>query len=236
MNAESEGARDHAEHRGLGRPLYPAGRGRGAARRPRPFYRRSRRARPARSKPPFCARRMRTPKSSAIDGTAALARRRRICRAHRRRHQGALGRAWRSASRPRSSAGRSPSIACATSASRSQSWSRPTATSPRMRSISSKSAIAHCRRSSIRSPRSTPDAPVLHPGAKGNLVSERCFRYGDPERAFAAAGAPHPRRGPLSAQFVHADRDLRRRRRIRCRAKTPTTSSPISRARSACIR
>ena len=32
-----------------------------------------------------------------------------------------------------------------------------------------------------------PDAPVLHPGAKGNVVGERSFRYGDPESAFAAA-------------------------------------------------
>ncbi|MFI5020282.1 MAG: molybdopterin cofactor-binding domain-containing protein [Alphaproteobacteria bacterium] len=34
-----------------------------------------------------------------------------------------------------------------------------------------------------------PEAPVLHPGLGGNLASERSFRYGDPEGAFAAA--PH---------------------------------------------
>ena len=34
-----------------------------------------------------------------------------------------------------------------------------------------------------------PDAPVLHPAQGGNLVSDRRFRYGDPEAAFAAA--PH---------------------------------------------
>jgi 2-furoyl-CoA dehydrogenase large subunit len=33
------------------------------------------------------------------------------------------------------------------------------------------------------------DAPVLHPGLGGNLASERRFRYGDPEAAFASA--PH---------------------------------------------
>ena len=33
----------------------------------------------------------------------------------------------------------------------------------------------------------TPGAPVLHPGAKGNVIGERSFRYGDPESAFAAA-------------------------------------------------
>jgi 2-furoyl-CoA dehydrogenase large subunit len=33
----------------------------------------------------------------------------------------------------------------------------------------------------------TPGAPVLHPGAKGNVIGERHFRYGDPESAFAAA-------------------------------------------------
>ena len=32
-----------------------------------------------------------------------------------------------------------------------------------------------------------PDAPVLHPGANGNVIGERVFRYGDPEGAFAAA-------------------------------------------------
>ncbi len=31
------------------------------------------------------------------------------------------------------------------------------------------------------------DGPVLHPGANSNIVAERSFRYGDPERAFAAA-------------------------------------------------
>jgi 2-furoyl-CoA dehydrogenase large subunit len=33
------------------------------------------------------------------------------------------------------------------------------------------------------------DAPVLHEGLKGNLASDRSFRYGDPEAAFAEA--PH---------------------------------------------
>ena len=33
------------------------------------------------------------------------------------------------------------------------------------------------------------DAPVLHEGLGGNLISERSFRYGEPEAAFAAA--PH---------------------------------------------
>jgi len=32
-----------------------------------------------------------------------------------------------------------------------------------------------------------PDAPVLHPAAKTNVIGERRFRYGDPESAFAAA-------------------------------------------------
>jgi 2-furoyl-CoA dehydrogenase large subunit len=31
------------------------------------------------------------------------------------------------------------------------------------------------------------EAPVLHPGLKGNVASDRSFRYGDPERAFAEA-------------------------------------------------
>jgi 2-furoyl-CoA dehydrogenase large subunit len=32
-----------------------------------------------------------------------------------------------------------------------------------------------------------PDAPVLHPGLGGNVASDRRFRYGDPEAAFASA-------------------------------------------------
>ncbi len=32
-----------------------------------------------------------------------------------------------------------------------------------------------------------PDAPILHPGLNGNLASDRSFRYGDPETAFATA-------------------------------------------------
>ena len=32
-----------------------------------------------------------------------------------------------------------------------------------------------------------PGAPLLHPAAGGNVVSDRSFRYGDPEAAFAAA-------------------------------------------------
>lgn len=34
-----------------------------------------------------------------------------------------------------------------------------------------------------------PDAPVLHPTLGGNVISDRAFRYGDPEAAFVAA--PH---------------------------------------------
>jgi 2-furoyl-CoA dehydrogenase large subunit len=45
--------------------------------------------------------------------------------------------------------------------------------------------------------------PALHDGLGGNIASDRSFRYGDPERAFAEA-----------AQCLHADRDLRNRRRI----------------------
>src|ERR1700728_3294050 len=33
----------------------------------------------------------------------------------------------------------------------------------------------------------SPDAPVLHEGFAGNVASDRAFRYGDPQRAFATA-------------------------------------------------
>ncbi len=32
-----------------------------------------------------------------------------------------------------------------------------------------------------------PDSPILHEGLRGNIASDRSFRYGDPERAFAEA-------------------------------------------------
>src|SRR5258708_1630476 len=41
------------------------------------------------------------------------------------------------------------------------------------------------------------DAPVLHAGLGGNLASERSFRYGDPERAFAEA----PRRLAIEVEY-----------------------------------
>ena len=33
----------------------------------------------------------------------------------------------------------------------------------------------------------SPDAPVLHDGFAGNVASDRTFRYGNPEQAFASA-------------------------------------------------
>ena len=60
-----------------------------------------------------------------------------------------------------------------------------------------------------------PDAPVLHPGLGGNLASDRRFRYGDPEAAFAVRAAPCQRGSRLSPQRLHADRDLWRAGGIR---------------------
>ena len=189
---------------------------------------------PARSKPLFCARRMRTPKSRR-----SMARRRWRPTAYlpcspapkSRRSP----RAWWSASRPRSSAGRSPSIACAMSASRSQSWSPPTATAPRMRSISSRSAIAHCRRWSIRSPPQRRARRFSIPAPRATSSASAAFAT-----AIRKAPLPPPRTASASrcaTRAIHA-------RRSRPMAsspntmppRTPTTSSPISRGRSACIR
>jgi 2-furoyl-CoA dehydrogenase large subunit len=53
----------------------------------------------------------------------------------------------------------------------------------------------------------------LHEGLGSNVASERSFRYGDPARVCTSRSS---RVGddPLSAQFVHADRNLRSRRRV----------------------
>ena len=42
-----------------------------------------------------------------------------------------------------------------------------------------------------------PDAPILHDGFSGNVASDRTFRYGDPERAFAEA----PRRIAIDIRY-----------------------------------
>ena len=81
-----------------------------------------------------------------------------------------------------------------------------------------------------------PEQPVLHEGLGSNIASDRSFRYGDPERAFARAAHRVSVDGPLSAQFLHADRNLRRWSPTTIRARTPTTSWRTSRGRSACTR
>ncbi len=58
-----------------------------------------------------------------------------------------------------------------------------------------------------------PDAPILHPGIAGNVISERTFRYGDPETAFRDAAhvvslkVSYPRNlcTPLEGAIVVAD-------------------------------
>ena len=59
------------------------------------------------------------------------------------------------------------------------------------------------------------DAPVLHDGFRGNVASDRTFRYGDPERAFASArhrisiDIKYPRNSctPIETYGVVADYD-----------------------------
>ncbi len=79
-------------------------------------------------------------------------------------------------------------------------------------------------------------APVLHDGFGGNVASDRSFSYGDPVQAFAVGGTPHQPRHPLSPQFLHADRNLRRGRRLRCGRGCLSMYWPISRAHSASMR
>ena len=60
-----------------------------------------------------------------------------------------------------------------------------------------------------------PKQSALHEGLGSNIASDRSFRYGDPEARFARAAHRVSVDGPLSAQFLHADRNLRPRRRLR---------------------
>jgi hypothetical protein len=81
----------------------------------------------------------------------------------------------------------------------------------------------------------SPEAPLLHPAVGSNIVSDRSFRYGDPEAAFTAAvhriaittrirAMPAPRSKPLSCSPSI------------CRARMPTKPPPISRGRWRCTR
>ncbi len=64
----------------------------------------------------------------------------------------------------------------------------------------------------------TADSPLLHPAINSNVVGERTFRYGDPERGSSAEVAHRVRVDVrYTAQLLHADRNVRHRRRIRCR-------------------
>jgi 2-furoyl-CoA dehydrogenase large subunit len=79
-----------------------------------------------------------------------------------------------------------------------------------------------------------PDAPLIHPAAGSNVLSDRKFRYGDPEAAFARAEhrisitTRYPRiaAAPIECFVVIAEYS----------PGTPTRSSPTSRVRLPCIR
>ena len=174
---------------------------------------------PGRCTPRSCARRMRTPKSrrSTANGRARGGRRRRG--GHRRRRQGIDLEPRGRRQGARSSVGPSPSIEFVMSASRSAlSW-RPTAIAPKMPSISSRSAIADCRRSSIRSPPRLRTRRSSIRTVTGNVVGERSVSLRRSQSARSPQRASRPRRRPLPAQFLHADRNLRHCRRIRCRRR-----------------
>ena len=78
------------------------------------------------------------------------------------------------------------------------------------------------------------DAPLLHPACKTNVVHDRSFRYGDPEAAFAQAGASRRHRGRVSARAVRADGRLRGASPTTAPPRTATTSWRTSRGRSRC--
>ena len=162
----------------LGRPERAARRGRRAAarrgtvpRRPRP-----RRAHLPRGDRPLAARPR--PDRGRRDGGARAARRRR--RAHRGRRRRAVATRSRPGSRRASRSTPPRSTPCATSASRSPSSSRRTATSPRTRRSSSRSTT-------------TRSTPVLDPcrGSGRAPCTTAAFSYGDVDGAMAA-GRPRP--------------------------------------------
>jgi len=66
-------------------------------------------------------------------------------------------------------------------------WSRPIVISRKTRLISSTCGTSRDLPWLIRWRRSALMHPFLHDGFAGNVASDRTFRYGDPEQAFAAA-------------------------------------------------
>ena len=60
-------------------------------------------------------------------------------------------------------------------------------------------------------------SPLLHPAVKSNVVGERSVSLRRSRARVRGSRASRPRRRPLPAQLLHADRNVRRRRRIRCR-------------------
>jgi 2-furoyl-CoA dehydrogenase large subunit len=77
--------------------------------------------------------------------------------------------------------------------------------------------VRYAPRPAVIDPRATlkPEAPVLHDGFGGNVASDRSFRYGDPEQAFASAShrisidISYPRNSctPIETYGVVADYD-----------------------------
>ena len=81
----------------------------------------------------------------------------------------------------------------------------------------------------------TADSPLLHPAINSNVVGERTFRYGDPERAFAEAAHR------VRVDVRYPPTPARRSKRTASSPNTMpvmmrTTYSPISRDPSVCIR
>ena len=157
-------------------------------------------------------------------GGAGAARRRRG--RHRRGRRRAVARRWWSACRRRSTAGRSPSIACAMSASRWRSSSPPD------RYVAEDALelieVDYEPLSAVVDPvarAATPTRRCCTTRSARNLANERRFPLRRSGGGLRRCGAPHRRRrSRYPRNSLHADRNLRRRRRVRSAARTPTTS------------
>ena len=81
-----------------------------------------------------------------------------------------------------------------------------------------------------------PDSAVLHEGLGGNIASDRSFRYGDPERAFARAAHRVVVERPTIRAIPARRSKPTGSSPTTIRARTPTTCSRPSRGRSASMR
>ena len=187
-----------------------------AADRARALHRRYRRCRPARCTPRCCARRIRMRTSARSMSTAARRRAGRRGGRSPRADVTALGAPLLAGVKAQHPvlADRGRARALCRRAGRGRGRGRPLSRRGRARTDRGRLRAAAGHVAARRCARARQRRCCTRRSAR-NVASDRSFRYGDPEAAFASRRASRLGDGQLSAQLLHADRDLRAHRRLR---------------------